>query len=290
MLFYPLLKLNQDWKFMLAATTLGPLLVLGFMSLWICETPEFLYSNVSKTEALDSLNYIAKFNGKALLSPEDLQNRKLDTTEKFAISDTIFKLRFFIPLIVLSIAQICNNGMYYITQFSITQIGSTFEMNMLIIGALEFVAYFITNIYCHKMKRKRWLIFFMLISSAIGILFQFVLRKEDKQWDADRYIETVFIGISRLANTFCFGLYSLITTESFPSGIKTTGTGVVEAMSNLGNMASPFIVTLADKWGLQSMFIGGVVCGVGGVIMFLSKETLVEQPKEGASRTTSLAE
>ena len=36
MLFYPLLKLNQDWKFMLAATTLGPLLVLGVMSWWIC--------------------------------------------------------------------------------------------------------------------------------------------------------------------------------------------------------------------------------------------------------------
>jgi len=109
-----------------------------------------------------------------------VQNRKLDTTEKFAISDTVFKLRFFIPLIILSLAQICNNGMYYITQYSINQIGSTFEMNMLIIGALEFVAYFITNIYCHKMKRKRWLIFFMLLSGAIGILFQFVFRAQNK--------------------------------------------------------------------------------------------------------------
>lgn len=51
------------------------------------------------------------------------------------------------------------------------------------------------------MKRKRWLIFFMLVSGGIGILFQFVFRREDKQWDADRYIETVFIGISRLANS-----------------------------------------------------------------------------------------
>ena len=42
-------------------------------------------------------------------------------------------------------------------------------------------------------------------------------------------------------------------------------------MSNLGNMASPFIVTLADKFGLQSMFIGGVVCAAGGLVMFLSK-------------------
>lgn len=59
-------------------------------------------------------------------------------------------------------------------------------------------------------------------------------------------------------------------------------------MSNLGNMASPFIVTLADKFGLQSMFIGGIVCLAGGLIMFLSKETLVEP--SGQSRTTSVNE
>lgn len=87
-------------------------------------------------------------------------------------------------------------------------------------------------------------------------------------------------------------MYSLITTESFPSSIKTTGTGIVEAMSNLGNMASPFIVTLADKFSLQSMFIGGVICAFGGLIMFFSKETLEDKPAkptEDASRTTSLA-
>ena len=66
----------------------------------------------------------------------------------------------------------------------------------------------------------------------------------------------------------------MITTESFPSSIKTTGTGVVEALSNLGNMASPFIVTIADKMGIQSICIGGVVCLVGAVAMLFSKETL----------------
>jgi hypothetical protein len=61
------------------------------------------------------------------------------------VRDTLLKSRFLIPLIILSFAQICNNGMYYITQYSVNQIGSTFQMNMLIIGALEFVAYFITS-------------------------------------------------------------------------------------------------------------------------------------------------
>jgi hypothetical protein len=65
-------------------------------------------------------------------------------------------------------------------------------------------------------------------------------------------------------------LFGLITTESFPTSIKTTGTGIVEALSNLGNMASPFIVTFAGKINVQSIFLGGILILIGCVPMFLS--------------------
>lgn len=52
------------------------------------------------------------------------------------IRDTFLKRKFLIPLIVLSFAQICNNGLYYATQYSITELGERFEVNMLIIGVL----------------------------------------------------------------------------------------------------------------------------------------------------------
>lgn len=44
----------------------------------------------------------------------------------------------------------------------------------------------------------------MVISGAIGVLFQFVFRAEDKAWDTERYVETVCIGISRLANSMLY--------------------------------------------------------------------------------------
>jgi hypothetical protein len=56
-------------------------------------------------------------------------------------------------------------------------------------------------------------------------------------------LELAFIGLSRLFNTFGFALFSLITTESFPTEIKSTGTGISEAMSNLGNMGAPFLLS-----------------------------------------------
>lgn len=44
-------------------------------------------------------------------------------------------------------------------------------------------------------------------------------------------------------------------------------------MSNLGNMAAPFLVTGAGEIGVKGVFFGGFVCIAGGVSMLLVKET-----------------
>jgi len=85
------------------------------------------------------------------------------------------------------------------------------------------------------------------------------------------------IGISRLLNTVGFALFSLITSETFPTEIRSTGLGVSEAMSNLGNMGAPFLVTLAQIMSVKAVFIGGFMNLVGGVSMFLVKETKLDK-------------
>lgn len=75
---------------------------------------------------------------------------------------------------------------------------------MLIIGTLEFISCLITNHYCDKMYRKRWIMIFMVLSGSVGLLIQFTTTKS--------YFEISLIGISRLFNTFGFALFSLITT------------------------------------------------------------------------------
>lgn len=75
----------------------------------------------------------------------------------------------------------------------------------------------------------------MCSAGVLGVLLQVM--------PAGSVVEIIFIAFSRLFNTFGFALFSLITTESFPTEIRSTGTGVSEAMSNLGNMGAPFLVT-----------------------------------------------
>ncbi len=84
------------------------------------------------------------------------------------------------------------------------------------------------------------------------------------------------IGFSRLFNTVGFALFSLITSETFPTEIRSTGLGVSEAMSNLGNMAAPFLVTISQASNVKAVFFGGFMNLLGGVSMLLVKETKLD--------------
>ncbi len=73
-----------------------------------------------------------------------------------------------------------------------------------------------------------------------------------------------------------FALFGLISSETFPTAIRSTGLGITEAMSNLGNMAAPFLVTLSEFTRVKSVFIGGFLNIGGGLLMLLVKETKVD--------------
>lgn len=54
------------------------------------------------------------------------------------------------------------------------------------------------------MRRKLWLIVFLVLSGGIGVLFQFVFRNETSGWNPERIVETIFVAVSRLANSIFF--------------------------------------------------------------------------------------
>lgn len=75
-------------------------------------------------ECLASINYIAWFNGKEPVT--SLDDVKESQEEHVEIQDTFLKIKYLVPLIVLSFAQICNNGFYYTIQFSLNDYGYRF--------------------------------------------------------------------------------------------------------------------------------------------------------------------
>lgn len=110
----------------------------------------------------------------------------------------------------------------------------------------------------------------MILSGVFGVCVEFI----------DSEIgDLIMIGISRLFNTVGFALFSLISAETFPTSIRSTGLGITEAMSNLGNMGAPFLVTFAQILNFKAIFVGGFLNIGGGALMLLVKETKVDKDK-----------
>lgn len=102
----------------------------------------------------------------------------------------------------------------------------------------------------------------MILSGGFGILVEVT----DNQ-----LTDIIFLGFSRLFNTVGFALFGLISTETFPTTIKSTGLGITEAMSNIGNMGAPFLVTLSQFLGFKAVFVGGFLNIAGGTSMLAVK-------------------
>lgn len=55
--------------------------------------------------------------------------------------------------------------------------------------------------------------------------------------------------------------------ESFPDRVKSSGSGTIEALSNIGNLITPFIVSLTINLGINSVFVVSVILLLGVVAL-----------------------
>jgi predicted MFS family arabinose efflux permease len=148
--------------------------------------------------------------------------------------------------------------------------GFRFETNMLVVGLLEFVSCILINFFCHRIQRRLCLMVLMFLSA----LFSLLVQTTDQ-----RFLELSLIGGSRLFNSMGFAVFNLLTSETFPTTIRSTGIGVADALSNLGNMSAPFLVVFVQFFmpGLKTAFVGGLMNLASGASLFFVDETKKEK-------------
>lgn len=61
--------------------------------------------------------------------------------------------------------------------------------------------------------------------------------------------------------------------ESFPDRVKSSGSGTIEALSNVGNLITPFVVSLTTNAGLNPVFVVAVILLLGIATLIPTKET-----------------
>lgn len=61
--------------------------------------------------------------------------------------------------------------------------------------------------------------------------------------------------------------------ESFPDRVKSSGNGTIEALSNLGNLVTPFVVSMTTNAGLNPVFVVSVILILGILPLLPTRET-----------------
>lgn len=106
----------------------------------------------------------------------------------------------------------------------------------------------------------------MFAAAALGIIDQFIYSQP---------ADLVIISFIRFLTMINISLFLMIAGETFPFKLRAAGVGIPFVLSNAGSTAAPFLVTLAYNVNMKTVFIGGILIGIGGIATFFIRETLV---------------
>ncbi len=156
---------------------------------------------------------------------------------------------------------------YYGVQYSLQQNGTNYGINVLFTGFIEVIGNSISIIFIDKVPRRKGLAITNCLIIIMGLLFCLPFISGSK------IVGTIVLALCRICtSTFSYisafsqAIIPLLQIQSFPSTVQSTGTGLIEALSQLGNFATPFIVTIATNAGVNPVIIVSLVVLVIGVL------------------------
>lgn len=117
----------------------------------------------------------------------------------------------------------------------------------------------------------------MLLSIVVGACASLFLIPAVKN---SKTIQMIIVPFTRFLvsmilsySAYCQGLLALFMSESFPDRVKSSGAGTIEALSNVGNIVTPFIVSATTNIGLSAVFVVGLIMLAGVFALVPTKET-----------------
>ncbi|RZC40912.1 synaptic vesicle 2-related protein [Asbolus verrucosus] len=200
------------WQWLLALST-GPLLAFALVCPWLPESPRFHVASGQTDKALETLEKVAKDNGKPML----LGRLVVDD----ATTSSPHRGRFRDLLTLDTCAADCK------------QLQTTDYMDLLWTTLAEFPGIFITIFTIERFGRKKTMAVQFVIY-AICCCFLVVCTEK-------RVFLTVMLFLARGIIAGVFQAAYVYTPEVYPTSLRAVGVGSCSAMARLGAMVTPYV-------------------------------------------------
>lgn len=271
------------WRHMQLAISIPTVITIAF--LWLLpESLRWLLTNQKRDEALVVAQKFTKFNRIPL--PEDTaKNMDVISGQIAKNSSQSFQGNVISLLkipkvrrtsIILFYAWFSASVVYYGITFSIPNLSGNASLNFFIAGALETTARFIGYFIINRFGRRIPLSVCFILSGVLCMVSGCVNKVyEDQNIPGLKTFTTIMALFGRASMGQCFAFILIVTSEVFPTVLRTIGAGACAFWSRIGGMIAPFSLLLDAYLFKASPFVGfGILAIVAGGLTLLIPETL----------------
>uniref|UniRef100_UPI00398ED2BD solute carrier family 22 member 6-A-like n=1 Tax=Pristiophorus japonicus TaxID=55135 RepID=UPI00398ED2BD len=264
----------QDWRWLQFAVS-APFFIIFLYSWWFPESACWLILNDKADVALKQLKRVAKLNGKEA-EGEKLTIAILKSSMKKELSNTkdSYSMLDLFRTPVMRKTACCTMLVWFSTSFSyyglsidLQGFGVDIYLIQVIFGAVDIPAKLIGFISESYVGRRFTQGTSLILAGSIIIANIFI----PKELQA---VRTAFAATSKGCLVAAFSCCVLHATELYPTVVRQTGLGLVNAMARVGAIVAPAIRLTGDYIPFLPMAAYGGMTIISGVAAFSLLETL----------------
>uniref|UniRef100_A0A915EIF3 Major facilitator superfamily (MFS) profile domain-containing protein n=1 Tax=Ditylenchus dipsaci TaxID=166011 RepID=A0A915EIF3_9BILA len=256
------------WRWLLLFSSL-PLLLFAISCCWLPESARFLMASGRTKEAYQTLQRVARQNGKTMPKGKLVENSTCNPEHRGNISTYLYLTYSKLPFCYGLFGHQPRNG----TLGDCKPLLQNDYIDLLSTTMSEFPGLIITASIIEWLGRKKTMALEFGVYSCFMFLLMFCL---ERRW------VTTFIFVARAFISGAFQCVYVYTPEVYPTTLRAIGLGASSSMARLGAIITPFVAQVASGHSLMIPISIYGVTSLLGLIAALSLpiETKGRQMKE----------